>query len=136
MSLELVKKAGIGYPKLEELVIEKIGDGSKDVFIAENNYTQELISNDLLGISSSLKLGEYEIDGVKVKRKLGFVYLTSDQDRFSRIFSVIPSLKYSKGDTTRTSSEYIKIYNQYNLLVGRDGHSNYSLIAVSYTEAL
>lgn len=131
MALELIQKMGIGNPILEKSIIEKVGDGERDVFITADDNFDDIISSDSLEISSALQLGEFEIDGVKVVRKLGFVYLSDDSDKNDKIFRIVPALEYNKNGSLRTTIDYIQIYTQYNLII-----NNNKLIVVSYTETL
>jgi len=133
MSLELIQKIEILNPTLEQFIAEKIGDGTKDVFIGADSYLKEIISDNTLDISSSLKLGECEIDGVKAIRKLGFVYLSDSNGRGQRILSVVPALQYSKDGKEIMSIGHINVYYQYNLIVNAN---KYDLAVVSYTLAL
>lgn len=140
MSLEMIQKVRILDNSLEKLIIEQIGEGKEDIFIAANNYFKEVISNNLLDITNKLELGECEIDEIKAVKKLGVVYISEkDLDSFernNRIYSVVPTFKYIKDDIEITTIEHIKIYNQYNLRIKIDNLKNYDFITVSYTEAL
>lgn len=140
MSLELIEKAGILDNALEKLVLDTIGDGSKDTFIEINDNFREIILNNMLDISNALKLGECEIDGIKAIRKIGAVYLSDNIMDFieknNKIYSIVPAFKYSKNDTQTTTLEHITVYGQYKLIVKSNNVDKYELIIVSYTEAL
>jgi len=140
MSLEMIQKVTIIDNSLERFIIEQIGEGKKDIFIGDDSYFKEVISNNLLDITNSLELGECEVDEVKAVKKLGVVYI-SDKDldlfeRNNRIYSIVPTFKYIKEDTEITSIEHIEVYNQYKLRIKADNVKKYDFIVVSYTESL
>lgn len=140
MSLELIEKAGILDNALEKLIVDTIGDGSKDTFIEINDNFKEIILNNMLDISNSLKLGECEIDEVKSIRKIGAVYLSNNIldfiEKNNKIYSIVPAFKYSINDTKTTTLEHITVYGQYKLIVKSNNVDKYELIIVSYAEAL
>lgn len=140
MLLEIIQKAKIVDNLLEKLIIEQIGEGKKDVFIGDDSYFKEVISNNLLDITNSLELGECEINGVKAVKKLGVVYISDKNldffERNNKIYSVVPAFKSIKDETEITSKEHITIYNQYKLRINADNCKKYDFIVVSYTEAL
>lgn len=134
MSLELVKKANIVDDSLESFIIEKIGDAKKNIFI-EGSCLEFLYK---LMPEVTREIGEYEIDGVKVLKKLGLVYLNNGNlsfiDKSNQILSLVPSLKYNKNDIYIDTLDHIQIYNQYSLIV--KDNNQYNLILVTYSEVL
>lgn len=136
MSLELINKTNIVDDLLNNFIIEKIGDAKNNVFI-EGSCLETLYEFELMpGVTKNL--GEQEVDGVKVIKKLGLVYLNNENlnfvDKNNQIFSLVPSLKYSKNDTYIETLEHIEIYNQYSLIV--KDNNKYKLIVVTYSEVL
>lgn len=141
MSLEMIQSIKIADEALKELIIKEIGNGKKDVFLREDSYFKELIDHNTLDITSTLKLGECEIDGVKAVKKLGLVYINDNRkldlvERNRRIYAIVPALKYSKDDIEITSIEHIAVYNQYKLIIKTDNVKKHDFIVVSYIENL
>ena len=132
MKINFVKRIGIGNSKLEKLLKETIGDGSKDVFIDVDEELRDIDTD------NTFKLGECEVRGIKAVRKLGAVYLTDDNlgliDAGSRIDFVAPSFKYTKGDSTTTTLEYIENYCAYKLQI--DNGTKKDLYIITYVVAL
>ncbi|WP_238917235.1 hypothetical protein [Clostridium sp. YIM B02555] len=137
MPLQFIQKADIVDKKLDESIMELIGDGKKNVFIDER-YFKGLTSHNIFNVAD--ELGECEIDGIKAIRKLGAVYLSDPNlnfiDKNNAVFSIAPSLKYSKNGDKITTIEHIIVYSQYDLIVNIDNVNKYNLIVVSYVEAL
>lgn len=134
MAIHFIKKIAICNSKLEDLFKEKIGNGEKDIFIEITDHLKEL------DYDNTFKLGEYEIEGVKVLRKLGAIYLNNNEkvlkNKMDKMVKIIPSLKYTnkQGDTISTL-EYIANYNQYSLKLEVNDNEK-ELLICTYTEAL
>ena len=120
MEINFIKKIHIGNSKLEEVLTQKIGDGTKDVCIDVTDYLKELDDN------NDFKLGNIDAEGTKAVRKLGVVYLNSATknfiDRIDILNRIIPSFNYSVEKGVKVSTlKYITIYNQFELRVEING---------------
>lgn len=140
MSIELIQSASISDTMLESLLKGIIRDGQKDRFLEGNTSLKNVLSSNLLDVTSSLELGECVVDEVRAVRKIGLVYI-SDKDldfieKNNRIYSIVPDFKYIKDEEEITTIEYITVYGQYKLKVKFDNKKVYEFIIVSYIEKL
>lgn len=134
MAINFIKKISICNSELEELFKQKIGNGKKDIFIEVTDYLKELDED------NTFKLGEYEIDGVKVLRKLGAIYLNVNEksliNKIDKVFKVIPALEYKNKEGNQISTlDHITHYSQFSLKLDINDTEK-ELLICTYTEAL
>ena len=70
-------------PELKEQLIQKIGNGEKDVLIEITDYFNELDDFERLSYTKIFNLGAFQIDGIEVVRKVAVIYLSDDKKTFN-----------------------------------------------------
>lgn len=136
MSILFEKSANVGDPIFEKYLLSKIKDGKESVFIEETKEIRELLNTFFEEIKPSFE-DCLIVDGINIKRKIGLVYLPSEiynsTNKVMAIYQMIPSLKYHKDDREISTSEYIKYYSNYHVLIE---DKKYILSVVQYSEAM
>jgi hypothetical protein len=96
--MKLIKEMSISDDLLEKYITGKIINKESDIFIEGNKELKEILT---------AMFSEYKIE-LQISR-LGLVYFKDNQKNISRLYQIVPSMKYKEIDTEIVTLENIKL---------------------------